>query len=325
MDEPNIAVVIATCRRPDLLHRCLEALCLQTLPASDFEVIVVDDGHTADTRAVVERFSQLSDMPRFRYLESQGTRGPAGARNVGWRATRAALIAFTDDDTIPASDWLEQGCKAISVNWAAAGGRVVVPPPRQAPTDHARNTQGLERAEFATANAFVWRHALMSVDGFDERFTRAWREDSDLQFSLMRDCGPVGWAPSAVVAHPVREVPWGFSLKTQANVFFDALLFKKHPTLYRQRIRPRPPWRYYFIVLCTLVALLAALAGEAWLALGLCLPALVAVGIFAAERLHGTAHTPSHIAEMLLTSLAIPYLSVYWRVKGAWHFRVPFV
>jgi fatty acid desaturase len=128
-----------------------------------------------------------------------------------------------------------------------------------------------------------------------------------------------------VVAHPVRDVPWGFSLKTQANVFFDALLFKKHPTLYRQRIRPRPPWRYYFIVLCTLAALLAALAGEAWLALGLCLPALVAVGIFAAERLHGTAHTPSHIAEMLLTSLAIPYLSVYWRVKGAWHFRVPFV
>jgi hypothetical protein len=128
-----------------------------------------------------------------------------------------------------------------------------------------------------------------------------------------------------VVAHPVRDVPWGFSLKTQANVFFDALLFKKHPALYRQRIRPRPPWRYYFIVLCTLGALLAALAGDEWGALGLCLPALLAVGLFAAERLRGTSHKPSHVAEMLLTSLAIPFLSVYWRVKGAWHFRVPFI
>ncbi len=325
MMAPRVAVVIATYRRPDLLRRCLDALARQTLAGSEYEVIVVDDGHTADTREVVLDFdARHGGAPAFRYLESQGTRGPAGARNVGWRHAHAPLIAFTDDDTVPASAWLEEGCQAMSGPWVAVGGRLVVPLEGE-PTDHARNTQGLEKAEFATANAFVRRDALRKIGGFDERYTRAWREDSDLQFTLMRECGPVGWASSAVVMHPVRPVPWGFSLKTQANVFFDALLFKKHPALYRSRIRPRPPWRYYLIVLCALASLVLALAGQGGLAVAAVALALGAVAVFAIERLSGTAHTPAHIAEMLLTSMAIPFLSVYWRVKGALHFRVPFM
>ncbi|HIV72020.1 MAG TPA: glycosyltransferase family 2 protein [Candidatus Aquabacterium excrementipullorum] len=322
---PTIAVVIATYRRPHLLRRCLEALLRQSVPASTFEIVIVDDGRSHDTQQVVEEFARRTQgAPAVRYLQPQGTRGPAGARNRGWRASAAPIIAFTDDDTVPDGHWLREGYRALSRDVVAVGGRLVVPV-NAIPTDHERNTQGLERAEFATANAFVWRTALELVGGFDERFQRAWREDSDLHFSLMERAGQVGWAPAAVVVHPVRAEPWGVSLRQQANVFFDALLFKKHPKLYRLKVRPAPPWRYYLIVGAFAVGLLLLVSGQATTGLLAWLVALGGITSLAHQRLRGTLKSPAHVADMVLTSAAIPFLSVYWRVRGALHFKVFFI
>lgn len=325
--EPSLAVVMATYRRPDLLARCLHALVHQSLAAEDYEVIVVDDGPDDATRATVEQVArQSAGRPRVRYLaapHTDGRRGPAAARNAGWRATQAPIIAFTDDDTVPERDWLLEGARAMRFHRVAVSGRVVVPLD-DAPTDHARNTAGLESAEFVTANAFVGRRALEQMGGFDERFRRAWREDSDLHFSLLSRCGPVGWAPKAVVVHPVRRVPWGASISQQANVAFDALLFKKHPHLFRQKVRRRPPWHYLVIVVSALASLGCAVA-QAFGAAGLL--AALALGTvlgFAGHRLRGTARTPSHVAEMLVTSAVIPFAAVYWRLVGSWRFKVLF-
>jgi hypothetical protein len=46
---------------------------------------------------------------------------------------------------------------------------------------------------------------------------------------------------------------------------------------------------------------------------------------FCVKRLRGTQLTPSHIAEMIVTSIAIPPVSLYWRLRGALHFRVFFL
>ena len=46
---------------------------------------------------------------------------------------------------------------------------------------------------------------------------------------------------------------------------------------------------------------------------------------FAWQRLSHTSHAPRHVAEMILTSFLIPWISLYWRARGAWRFRVPFV
>lgn len=316
---------MATYRRPELLLRCLHALTHQRLPAEDYEIVVVDDGRDEATRRAVESVAQRTQgRPRVRYLpapHTDGRRGPAAARNAGWRATEAPVIAFTDDDTVPHAEWLLEGLRAMRHNRVAVSGRVVVPL-EGTPTDHARNTAGLETAEFVTANAFVARDALVQVGGFDERFRRAWREDSDLHFSLLDRCGPVGWAPKAVVVHPVRRMAWGASISQQANVAFDALLFKKHPALFRQKVRRRPPWHYLAIVGSTLVALGCALA-QAWgWAGGFAALALAGILGFAAYRLRGTAKTPSHVAEMLVTSAVIPFAAVYWRLVGAWRFKV---
>ena len=325
-EGPRISVVIPTYRRPELLSRCLDAVLHQSLDPRAYEVIVVDDGHTADTQAVVDTFRLQPGGPVLRYVRPRQGRGPALARNVGWRTAYGRIIAFTDDDTVPDRDWLANGERALVPGIVAVCGRVSVPRPDGSrdprPTDHELMTRGLEDAEFVTANAFVRRSALLTVGGFDERFQRAWREDSDLQFRLMRDAGPVARSAEAVVLHPVRPEKWGVCLRQQKNVFFDALLYKKHPRLYRERILRSPPWDYYGIVALTLAApVLWALDVPGSAAMSL-LIAAVGIGRLALRRLRRTTRSPGHVLEMVLTSALIPFLSVYWRLRGAIHFRV---
>lgn len=323
---PRISVVVPTYRRPDLLERCLQALLAQSIGAHAFEILVVDDGHCDRTRSRVEALAARHARGFLRYLRPPHGRGPAVARNCGWRAARAELVAFTDDDTVPSAVWLEMGEREMGRSgWMAMAGRVFVPRcPSGAPTDHERMTRGLEKAEFVTANAFVRRSGLRRLGGFDERFQRAWREDTDLQFRLEALHGPVGYCHAALVVHPVRPERWGVSLAQQKNVFFDALLFRKHPRLYRARVRTIPPLDYYAMVALTLAVPVLSWAGQGLLAGACALGALALVARFALRRLRSTSHRPAHVLEMIATSALIPFLSVYWRLRGAWRFRVWF-
>jgi glycosyltransferase involved in cell wall biosynthesis len=320
--EPQVSVVVPTYRRPDLLDRCLGALVVQDLELSAYEVVVADDAASDETRRQLKRWEAAS-RPVVRYVPVQHAHGPAAARNAGWRAARGEVVAFTDDDTVPDAGWLRAGVTGLA-SADAAWGRIQVPLP-QPPTDYQRNEAGLETAEFATANAFCRRAVLAAVGGFDERFTAAWREDADLFFTLLEKGFRVVPVPDALVVHPVRPAPWGVSLRQQRKSQFNALLYKKHPALYRQRIQPRPPWHYYGAA-ATLMATLAGAAG------GLTSLTLAGSGLwlaltarFCGRRLRGTSHAPAHVAEMAVTSALIPLLSVYWRLRGALRFRVFFL
>lgn len=322
----QVSVVIPTYKRTDLLERCIDALLAQSLSRQAYEIVVCDDGPDVMTRALVaDRAAACADDgPRLRYVPVRGTQGPAGARNAGWRIAQAPVIAFTDDDTIPDPAWLASGlCKLRERRADAVTGRVRVPLP-SAPTDYERDAAGLDGAEFVTANCFVSRAMLERVGGFDERYTSAWREDSDLQFSILKAGGTMARAVDAVVVHPVRPAPWGVSLSQQRKSQFEALLYKKHPRYYRERVPP-PPWHYYGIVLALTVAALAALSGYWDLAMAMLAAWTALTARFCARRLRDTTRRPSHVAEMLWTSMLIPPLSVYWRARGAIRFRVAFL
>ena len=175
--------------------------------------------------------------------------------------------------------------------WSAAGGHVTVPRSPKAPTDNELMTLGLETAEFVTANAFVRRAALAARRRLRRTLRRAWREDSDLQFRLEDEVGPVGRASDAVVAHPVRGERWGASLRRQRNLVFDALLYKKHPQRYRARIRRSPPWNYYAIVALSAGAAVAVAAGAPRLSLAALAAAGALIARLAWRRLRVHART----------------------------------
>jgi len=321
----TVSVVVPTCRRPRQLLRCLHALLSQEGVPGRMEIIIVDDGRSPRLPARVQAWLRRSrSQVAVRCLQPPaGRRGPAAARNAGWQAARAPVIAFTDDDTLPAHDWLREGLRAMRTGVTAAWGDVIVPLP-QAPTDSERNTAGLQGAEFVTANCFVRRDALAATGGFDERFERPWREDSDLYFTLLEARGLVVHAPAAIVIHPAKRSPPGTSIRQHRNLLFDALLFKKHRRLYREKIARWPPLGYYLTVFAALAALLcllagarlaASIAGAAWLLLTLRLML---------RRLRGTSRAWPNVADIVASSLVIPIVAVFWRLAGALRYRVPF-
>lgn len=320
-----MSVVIPTSGRPNLLQRCLAALANQTLDPSRWEIIIVDDDPTQATRDVVDQWrTRLGPLgPCLTYMACGEPHGPGPARNRGWAAARGALVAFTDDGAIPRRDWLEAGLRAFDGIAQAVSGRVEAPL-AGLPTDNEREALALAEAEFTTANCFCQRRVLEELGGFDERFGDIVREDTDLYFRLLRANALVRRAADAVVDHPPQPAAWGASVIRQKAQQFDALLYKKHPALYREKIRPAHPWDYFLTVFLLLASIfcaalgertLAAAAGAGWLLLSvnLCL-----------RRLRGTVKSPSHIAEMLLTSFLIPPLAVFWRLLGAMRFRVGF-
>lgn len=327
--NPLVSVVIPTYRRPDMLRRCLESVLGQHPAPEAYEVIVVDDGHSDDTRrqlaAIARDMARRGNNCELRYLcPPPGQGGPAAARNAGWRAARGAIIAFTDDDTIPAPDWLMAGLEAMAEPDIAAVWGYVLVPLRAQPTDAERNIAGLDGAEFVTANCFVRRAALLRVNGFDERFKRPWREDSDLYFTLLENGERVVQAGKPLVIHPARQAPATQCLRLHRNLYFEALLYKKHRRLYREKIAARPPLRYYLTVLLLLVALVALFAGAPGWALGAAIGWLALTAQFARQRLHGLSRAWGERIGVALTSALIPPLAVFWRLAGAWHFRVPF-
>lgn len=338
MSSVQVSVVVPTYKRTQLLSRCLKALIEQDFPPKAYEIIIVDDAVWEETRLLVAEFLEKAKsaritqgyradselFPDIRYLVAPHTQGPAAARNIGWRLALGDIIAFTDDDCIPESDWLKEGVAALKDGKDGISGRVIVPI-EGIPTDYERNVARLEHSEFVTANCFYRCRALEKCGGFDENFSMAWREDAELYFHMLAcDC-KLGYAPTAKVIHPARPAQWGISLKEQRKSMFNALLFKNYPQLYREHIQRRPPINYYVIILATVVSLTAMLMGNRPVAL---LAALLWGGLtlqFALQRLAGTRHTFSHIAEMLFTSTLIPFLSVYWRLYGAFRFRVFFL
>lgn len=328
MRPPEVSVVIPTCGRSELLDRCLDAVQRQSCPPPSFEVIVVDDRPCGQTRALLMRHAASASARGLKlvYLPNHGVHGPAAARNLGWRHARAPLVAFTDDDTVPHADWLREGCAAFAAAplLDAGWGRIMMPVPAQ-PSDYERDAKRLETAGFVTANCFCRRAVLAQVGGFDERFRLAWREDTDLYFSLKDAGARLRYLPQAVVEHPVRPAGWGVSLSQQKKILFDALLYKKHRRHYREQVRRGPRWDYYLFTLSLLVALVAGMAGMTPAAIAAAALWLLLFATFASSRLRGTRRSPGRVAEMLLTSLLIPPLAVFWRAVGAFRFRVLFL
>jgi glycosyltransferase involved in cell wall biosynthesis len=334
----DISVVIPTYKRPMLLLNCIRKLENQTVSTEKFEVLVVTDGYDEVTHKVINDYRKSSALNLICYSTKE-KKGPAAARNLGWQLAKSKVVAFTDDDCLPECDWLEvyvtkvkelmmasdiSGSKSeMNEKPIALSGFTKVPIDEN-PTDFALNTHGLQYADFITANCACTVSALKATGGFDERYGTAWREDSDLEFSFLKNNIPVIKVLEAVVVHPVREAPWGISIKEQKKGLYDALLYKKFPELYRERLSPKIIFDFYFIVLAGLVCLVALLFGWWYIAGMTFLTVLIMISAFFMKRIKETRKSYNHILEMLVTSSVIPFLSVFWRLYGSLKFRVMF-
>jgi glycosyltransferase involved in cell wall biosynthesis len=162
-------IVVPTVGRASLTS-LLDALLDGPGPLPE-RIVLVDD------RAGAREPLLGGPLPEGVMVLASGGRGPAAARNVGWRSGSADWVAFLDDDVLPPPGWrgaLVADLEELPDHVAGSQGRLVVPrTPGRRPTDWERNVAGLESAQWATADMAYRRVALAAVGGFDERFTRS--------------------------------------------------------------------------------------------------------------------------------------------------------
>jgi len=257
--------------------------------------------------------------------------GPAHARNAGWRLTRGDWVVFIDDDVLLSDGWsLELVADLTAARPELSGmpvggiqARLEVPlPADRRPTDWERGTAGLASAAYVTAEMAYRREALEAVDGFDERFPRAFREDADLALRVMR----VGWQLTRgerLVVHPVRPSdPWA-SLRQQRGNADDALMLRLHSVGWRTRAAsPRGRLPLHLLTTGAATTALGALAGRRWRLAGAALAGWAALtGEFAWRRIEPGPRTGEEVRAMVLTSLAIPPVAVFHRLVGTWRTR----
>jgi histidinol-phosphate phosphatase family protein len=311
-------VVIPSSGRPTL------PVLLAALGAADgplpARVIVVDDRPPAPAPRPLELRVPAALAGRS-FVVRGPARGPAAARNAGWRAAESAWVAFLDDDVIPPPGWraaLLADLDGLPADVAGSQGRIHVPRRRdRRPTDWERNVAGLESARWATADLAYRRSALAAVGGFDERFPRAYREDSDLGLRL-EEAGLRIVQGRRQVLHPVGAADPRISLRKQAGNADDALMRALHGRHWRTRAgapQGRLPRHAATAV--------AGVAAPALAALGRPRAAAAAAALWAAGtaelawiRIAPGPRTRREVVTMLATSAAMPFSATWHRAAG---------
>jgi histidinol-phosphate phosphatase family protein len=315
--SPGYDIVVPTAGRPSL-RRLLDALAAADGPGPG-RIVLVDD-RPAGAPGGLAGSVPGALRPVTCIVRGDG-RGPAAARNRGWRACRAPWIAFLDDDVVPGASWpadLAGDLAAAGARVAGVQGGIRVPlPAGRRPTDWERNVAGLESARWATADLAYRRVALEQVGGFDERFPRAYREDTDIGLRLAE----AGWSITGgarSVEHPVGPASWRVSLDKQAGNADDALMDAVHGRGWRTRGgAPRGRRRRHVATTAAVAAAAglaaagrpraAAVAGAAWLA---------GTAELTWIRAAPGPRTPRELATVTATSALLPVAATGWWLRG---------
>ncbi len=227
----RVSVVVACYNGESTLRACLESLLRLRYP--DYEIIVVDDGSTDQTPAILAEFQQV------RTVRVRSNLGLSAARNLGIRAATGAIIAFTDADCRVDPDWLRflvAGMDEPDV--AGAGGPNLLPeddPPVAAVIMVAPGGPAHVLLEDRTAehvpgcNMAFWKWALDAIEGFDPIFRSA-GDDVDVCWRLQRRGWLLRFAPAAFVWHHRRSSIRGYLRQQAGYGAAEAMLLAKHPT-----------------------------------------------------------------------------------------------
>lgn len=234
----DVSVVIPTRDRAARLRSALD--CLSVQDGVEFEVIVVDDG-SRDGTAEVLAGSFAFDLRPLR-LDPPG--GPAAARNLGWRAAGAPLVAFTDDDCEVSPGWLAALVAAHRrAPDALLQGRTEPHPGeigRQGAFTRSQLVTSLGPS-FQTCNIAYPRALLERLGGFDEAFPH-YAEDADLAWRAIESGAPAEFVDVALVHHAVHEAGALALVRDSQRWAHAVRCFRDHPQM-RSAFRRGIFWR----------------------------------------------------------------------------------
>lgn len=209
LDSSFVSVIIPVFNDAKHLEICLQALENQTYPKSQYEVIVVDNGSDTeqDIAGVVAQFGQA-------FSSYESSPGSYAARNKGISLAKGDVIAFTDADCIPATNWIEQGVKNLLQvpNCGLVAGKIEIffkDLNKLTTVELYESIMALPQKEFlekhrygATANVFTLRSVIDQVGLFDASL----KSSGDVEWG--QRVASFGYqqiyAEDTCVAHPAR-------------------------------------------------------------------------------------------------------------------------
>lgn len=208
---PKISVIVATYNRSEVLRKSLKGMRDQAYP-SDYEIIVVDDGSTDNTKEVLEEYSEKFQKVKF---FSQENKGPAAARNLGIKKSKYPLVAVMDDDCIPDKNWLRK----LVENYQSG-----------------ENIGVVLSFSYGGTSTLYTKEALKESGLFDETYKTSYREDTDLAFRVLDKGFKKVFAEDIgkFIEH-LHKQPKSLTGKIRYGLnrckihMFDNLLYKKHP------------------------------------------------------------------------------------------------
>lgn len=225
---PDISVVVATFNRSGELPDLLKSLELQ-VGAPRFEVVIVDDCSTDATAEVLEQLAATTALD-LHHLRTAKNSGPATARNLGWRAARGRLVAFTDDDCLPQPRWLASLARALARTDVVQGCTLPNPNHEKGPFTHTILRDD-EHGYYETCNMGYRRSVLEQVGGFDEQFRAPFGEDTDLAWRAIAAGARTTFEAEALVWHEVRPGNLRSKLRKLPREAGVVLAVAKHPGL----------------------------------------------------------------------------------------------
>lgn len=229
--DMKITVIVCTFNRSAYLPELLASLSGQTLPSSEFEVIVVDNNSSDDTKVVTRSYFGRGMNLRY-VLETE--QGLSAARNRGLRESRAPLVAYIDDDACASAGWLEAIVSAFAdEKVSCVGGPVSLDWQGERPAwlpvqyeslytsvDHGDEQRTLTPHEYLVgANIAFRRDWLVSVGGFSIELGRKGNcllsgEEARVFQSVFATGRQAVYDPTASVRHRVtseRKNRWWLS------------------------------------------------------------------------------------------------------------------
>lgn len=248
----RVSFVVPTYRRPHALSLTLAALVALDYPASDYEVLVVDDGSGDTTSDVVATFA--GGEPRVVYLP-QLNAGAATARNHGASEASGELLIFLDDDIVVPpdhvhahlaarsahGDCLVNGSGSISPAVSAVlaqtpFGRFRMDLDRRVQAALAKDPLGDGRMRphhISAQNLSISKSLFHALGGFDQSFPYAGREDSDFGLRAQTAGCALVYDPGIKYAHNDQHTTldqMGGRLRRDAVTF--VFLVTKHPEIH---------------------------------------------------------------------------------------------
>jgi GT2 family glycosyltransferase len=252
-----VSVVVATRDRSARLARLIGSLRAQTLESDAFEVVVVDDGSRDETKQLLGGGFEPGG-PALTVITRSVGGGPSAARNDGWHAARAPLIAFVDDDCVADAGWLAALLAAAS----SAPGAIVqgrtLPDPAARVGPFSRSLWVERQGPYYQAcNIAYPRELLDRLGGFDADAFPYVGEDTDLAWRAFAAGAQACWAPDALVHHAVHDLGPTGKLRMAARWTPSIRLFARHRALRAEHLTYGVFWKgSHYLLARALLALM---------------------------------------------------------------------